>query len=184
MTNSSPIIPGFHAPAVGFEDPHGMLNACHERVQRSLDLLGRLVTHFDQHGASDATQSAARDVLRYFNLAAPLHHQDEELHLFPPLLARAEPQLVTHVRRLQQDHAEMERLWKTIAPILERMTEPNPPALEAAQREVIETFRALYPPHIALENECIFPAAFALLGPQASARAGQEMQERRRSGHN
>lgn len=25
--------------------------------------------------------------MRYFGLAAPLHHQDEELHLFPPLLA-------------------------------------------------------------------------------------------------
>lgn len=25
--------------------------------------------------------------MRYFDLAAPLHHQDEALHLFPPLLA-------------------------------------------------------------------------------------------------
>lgn len=76
---------GFNAPAVGFEAPFDMLEACHERVRRSLALLNRLVTWVDEHGHDDMSRSAASDVLRYFNLAAPLHHQDEELHVFPLL---------------------------------------------------------------------------------------------------
>ena len=39
----SPSLPGFDAPAVGFEQPFEMLLACHDRVRRSLALLGRLV---------------------------------------------------------------------------------------------------------------------------------------------
>lgn len=37
--------PGFDSPAVGFEQPFDMLEACHERVRRSLSLLERLIAH-------------------------------------------------------------------------------------------------------------------------------------------
>ena len=74
MTPSA-ALPGFHSPAASFERPHDMLLACHERVQRSLDLLGRLVAHIDSHGHDASSRSAAQDVLRYFTLAAPLHHR-------------------------------------------------------------------------------------------------------------
>ncbi|RYF75253.1 MAG: hemerythrin domain-containing protein, partial [Comamonadaceae bacterium] len=76
-------IPGFNAPGVGFEQPFAMLEACHERVQRTLALLGRLRGHVQAHGADEPARQAARDVLRYFDIAAPLHHEDEELHVFP-----------------------------------------------------------------------------------------------------
>lgn len=178
-------LPGFHSPAASFERPHDMLVACHERVQRSLDLLGRLVEHIDKHGHSASSHSAAQDVLRYFTLAAPQHHQDEELHLFPALLAQGHPQLVAAVKRLQQDHVHMERLWAIVKDALEQWLAPDAHALPTeAQRQAIADFRALYPHHIALEEGTVFPAAFALLGPDASALAGQEMQARRRVGHN
>ena len=35
-------LPGFNTPAVGFEQPFAMLEACHERVERTLTLLSRL----------------------------------------------------------------------------------------------------------------------------------------------
>ncbi|HEX2546883.1 MAG TPA: hemerythrin domain-containing protein, partial [Ramlibacter sp.] len=92
------------SPAAGFEEPFGMLEACHERVQRMLALLQRLREHLASHGADTQAQQAARDVMRYFDQAAPLHHQDEELHVFPPLLARGSAQAVQVVRRLQEDH--------------------------------------------------------------------------------
>ena len=65
-------------PAVGFDEPFEMLEACHERVQRSLALLARLIAHVDAHGHDEKSRSAAHDVLRYFELAAPHHHEDEE----------------------------------------------------------------------------------------------------------
>lgn len=38
-------------------------------------------------------QAAAAQILRYFNVAAPLHHQDEDEDLFPALLALHQPAL-------------------------------------------------------------------------------------------
>ncbi len=175
-------LPGFHSPAASFERPHDMLLACHERVQRSLDLLGRLVEHIDRHGHDASSRSAAHDVLRYFNLAAPLHHQDEELHLFPALLAQGEPTMVAAVQHLQQDHATMERLWSAVKTVLDQWkdAQTQTPGPTTAERNAIADFRAIYPQHVALEEATVFPAAFALLGTEASALAGQEMQARRR----
>ncbi|MEQ1661023.1 MAG: hemerythrin domain-containing protein, partial [Hylemonella sp.] len=93
-----------------------MLAACHERVQRSLDLLGRLVDYIGKQGHDAQTRSAAADVLRYFDLAAPLHHQDEELHVFPLLLAQGDAALRTAVQQLQADHLRMGELWAAVRP--------------------------------------------------------------------
>ena len=67
-------LPGFHSPAIGFEQPFEMLSACHERVERTLALFERLVVHVRAQGHDAASRSAAADVLRYFDLAAPHHH--------------------------------------------------------------------------------------------------------------
>ena len=53
-------LPGFSAPAVGFEQPFAMLEACHERVQRTLALLARLRAHVRQHGADEDARQAAK----------------------------------------------------------------------------------------------------------------------------
>ncbi|RZI95944.1 MAG: hemerythrin domain-containing protein, partial [Rubrivivax sp.] len=91
MVTSIPLgsitLPGHRAPAAGFEAPFEMLGACHERVERMLALLARLQQHVLARGWDESVASAARDVMRYFDLAAPLHHEDEERHVFPPLLA-------------------------------------------------------------------------------------------------
>lgn len=94
----------YAGPAVGFEQPFEMLLACHERVQRSLDLLLRLQAHVARHGADDEARDAARDVLRYFDIAGPHHHQDEEQHVLPRLRAAGQAALA---QRLAADHTEM-----------------------------------------------------------------------------
>ena len=88
-----------------------MLEACHERVERTLTLLSRLRSYLREQAVDDAARQAARDVLRYFDIAAPLHHEDEELHVFPLLLARGAPSVVALVRQLQQDHVHMAADW-------------------------------------------------------------------------
>lgn len=42
-------LPGFGAPAVGFDTPFALLHACHERVQRTLALQHKLVGYLHQH---------------------------------------------------------------------------------------------------------------------------------------
>ncbi|MCZ8292674.1 MAG: hemerythrin domain-containing protein [Hylemonella sp.] len=175
-------MPGFNAPAVGFEAPYEMLAACHERVQRSLDLLGRLVDYVGNQGHDAQTRSAAADVLRYFDLAAPLHHQDEEQHVFPLLLAQGDVALRATVQRLQADHRQMEALWAGVREALLRWREPGCQETVAADTmEAITRFRGLYAGHIDAEEGLVFPAARAAMSAAALGAMGAEMQARRQA---
>ena len=111
-------LPGVHAPGAGFEAPFEMLAACHERVERMLALLSRLQAHLLESGCDASARQAASDVMRYFDLAAPLHHQDEELHVFPPLLAGPDGGLHSLVQRLLEDHRAMDVAWPAARRVL------------------------------------------------------------------
>jgi hemerythrin-like domain-containing protein len=173
-------LPGFDAPAVGFEQPYEMLEACHERVQRSLGLLGRLLDYVEQHGHDAQSRSAAADVLRYFDIAAPLHHADEETHVFPLLLAVGDAELRALVQRLQTDHRRMETLWAEVRQPLQRWREPGctePP--DRATRDAVTAFHALYGDHIANEEGVAFPAARTHMDDATLTDMGLQMQARR-----
>ena len=173
-------LPGFDSPAVGFEQPYEMLGACHERVQRSLDLLGRLLDYIANKGHDTQTQSAAADVLRYFDLAAPLHHQDEEQHVFPRLLAQGNAAQRAAVLRLQAEHRRMEQDWAVLRTTLLRWREPGCiEAVDAATREVAARFVALYTEHLNTEDTLVFPAARTLTPEGELESMGAEMQARR-----
>jgi hemerythrin-like domain-containing protein len=166
-------------PAAGFDQPFEMLQACHERMQRTLDLLLRLRSHLREHGGDLQAQQAARDVMRYFDLAAPQHHRDEELHVFPPLLARGDERLRSIIVRLQQDHVAMEAGWKSAREVLARVAEGGASRLAEAHEAALEAFVSLYGEHIAIEEELAYPAARQLLDADALASAGAEMARRR-----
>jgi len=172
----SSLLPG---PAPGFEQPFEMLEACHERVHRMLDLLDRLREHLAGHGPDQSARDAARDVMRYFDLAAPNHHRDEELHVFPPLLARSDADTVALVRRLQQDHVRMESAWQAARAVLERIHGGHLQALAPADAAALDAFAGLYDGHIEAEEAIAYPAAAALLDEPARAAMGEEMMRRR-----
>ena len=103
-----PSVPGFQSPAVGFEAPFEMLEACHERVQRMLGLLARLQARLETVDCEEQAKQAAIHVMRYFDHAAPQHHQDEELYVFPPLLKAPDAAMHGLVQKLQQQRRAME----------------------------------------------------------------------------
>jgi hemerythrin-like domain-containing protein len=174
--------PFHNAPAVGFEQPFEMLEACHDRVRRSLELLARLVVHVQSHGHDTRSRSAARDVLRYFDLAAPHHHEDEERHVFPRLLASGEDSLVQAVRRLRADHELMSQRWAALRPGLAAWAEDGGAGpVDAALREHAQAFQALYAAHLPIEERLVFPAARVRCDEAACAAMGSEMQQRRRA---
>ncbi len=174
-------LPGHRSPAVGPEAPFDMLEACHERVQRSLQLLKKLQAHLLTRGHDTSAGQAAQDVLRYFNLAAPLHHQDEELHVFPPLLALQDAVLTAAVRQLITDHRTMEAAWVPAAAVLEHIAHGigSWVPLDAAQTAILQNFAALYGPHIALEEGVVYPRARTLLQGAALSAMTADMVQRR-----
>lgn len=169
-------------PAVGFEQPFEMLAACHERVQRMLALLARIREHLPGHGADENARQAARDVMRYFDLAAPHHHQDEELHVFPTLLAAGDPATVDLVRRLQRDHEQMSSSWGEARTVLEAIASGERSALSTADDAALDRFAGLYDEHIQAEEGLAYPAAAQLLDEAALAAMGDEMMRRRGAG--
>lgn len=175
-------LPGLHSPGAGFEEPFEMLGACHERVERMLALLARLQQHLLAHGLDDAARQAARDVMRYFDLAAPLHHQDEEIHVFPPLLAGPDAGLRALVRRLLQDHRAMEAGWAAARSVLQAVSDSpaaNWAPLAPGQTAALERFAALYVDHLAAEDRLAYPAAQATLTDDALRAMSLDMMQRR-----
>ena len=172
--------PGFDSPAVGFEQPFEMLLACHERVRRSLALLGRLVRHVDERGHDEQSRSAAVDVLRYFDLAAPLHHEDEERHVFPILADCDDGELVDAVSALHRDHGRMSTLWADLRLTLEAWSRPGAVATaDHLFRQQVAEFDMIYAGHLATEEAVVFPAARDRLHGHRLAEMSADMERRR-----
>jgi hemerythrin-like domain-containing protein len=166
-------------PAASFEQPFEMMCACHEKMQRTLALLERLRSHLVEHGADEQARQAARDVMRYFDKAAPQHHRDEELHVFPPLLAGSDAATTAVVDRLRQEHVQMEARWESARSVLTAIADGQLPAPGASDEAALDAFSSLYADHIAAEEQIAYPAAAALLGADAITAMGREMAARR-----
>lgn len=173
-------LPGLHAPAAGFDEPFALLDACHDRVRRSLALLGRLAAHLRQRGADAAARDAAQDVLRYFSQAAPAHHEDEERHVLPLLQASGDAALQVLARRLLDDHADIRRAWSALEPQLRALATGLAVDAEAMHVAAADFLRA-HDGHLEREDGLAFPAAARLAAAQPGQRAamGREMAARR-----
>ncbi len=176
---ATPAFPGLHTPAAGFEQPFAMLEACHERVQRMLALLQKLCVHLYAHGCDAAARQAAHDVLRYFDQAGPLHHEDEEKHLFPLLRAQGDADVRALVERLAQDHVRMAADWAQLRTPLLALANGQRSGFSAQEEAAFDAFAAHYARHIADEEQRAYPAAHKLLGAAALQAMGQEMAARR-----
>ena len=181
MTRSSPMtFTGHHAPASGFEAPFDMLGACHERVQRMLALLERLQKHAHTNGCDAQAKQAAVDVMRYFDLAAPLHHQDEELHVFPLLLHSQELALQSAALALVEQHRGMEKAWSAMRVVLEELVLcDTAKPFSALRLEDVQSFASLYEKHIDLEEQLVYPAASDAISDEALTAASEDMMRRR-----
>lgn len=181
----APAEPGQRTPVASWDHPFEMLRACHERVQRMLSLLGKLQAHVVRNGVDEQAQQAARDVMRYFDQAAPLHHEDEELHVFPAALSMGDADATAGVKRLQADHHGMEAAWRQLRVDLQALLDlpPSAPLTRAWQTaERVQNFSALYSDHIRIEEDLIYPAVEAGLTPESAERMGCEMAGRRGAG--
>ena len=162
--------------APGFDDPLGMLVACHGRIKRQFATLARLQEHLTEHGCSDEARTAARAVLRYFDTAAVNHHADEEESLFPRLVRQCGAEAQRIADDLEHDH---ERLAMRIA----RMR-PYLVAIECGERadlpaDVVDDARTAYDAHITREEAELIPLAAATLDAATLRTIGEEMAARR-----
>ncbi len=166
--------------APGFDQPVAVLAHCHTRIRKQLTTLHKLLAHLPQHGADVDAQQAAHAILRYFNDAAPLHHEDEEEDLLPQLetTARGEDasQLQAILPRILEEHRQMETLWRRLEEQLGKIATGQPALLSA---EDVARFATLYDDHMQLEENVIAPMAKRLFSAGQMQQLGDGMRVRR-----
>lgn len=143
----------------GFDDPIGLLRACHERMLGHCDTLEKLVTHLREDGLDEDARSAITGITRYFTTSAVHHHEDEEQDLFP-LLNGQSLKLADIIYKLKQDHQQLDKRWQQLAADLKQTSTlaDNPDFAEH-----VAQFCHAYHEHIDKENrELLFMAQHSL----------------------
>lgn len=139
------------------------LEHAHQSALKMLQHLDALIQELELQGIDDKARRSAREVLDYFNGPGLDHHAQEELHVFPTLLASGDAELVHHVQRLRQDHGWIEEDWRELEPQVQAVADGytwyDLPMLRAA----MPVFQGLVQEHIALEECVVYPAARNLL---------------------
>jgi hemerythrin-like domain-containing protein len=169
--------------AEDIDEPLAQLLACHDHLRGQLQRL-REIGQCVAAGRVDAgVHRTAADVLHYFDRAAPQHHEDEEQHIFPCVLAQAGDDVVRQaVLKLQEDHPAMEAQWARLRVALAALADGHRVAYDTSQIAAATRFCDLYERHARREEEIVFPVASNLLDPPARRRAGAEMVRRRAAG--
>ena len=167
-------------PAPGFDQPIAVLKHCHDRIRKQLATLEKLLAHLPAHGADQGAREAAAAVLKYFDKAAHVHHEDEEHDLVPMLQAVAQGEdadvLAALVPGILQDHAEMDAMWQGLHPQLGAIAAGSAAALaDGAVRHFVQRYTA----HMEREEANIAPMAKRLFSPAQMAQLGRAMQQRR-----
>lgn len=174
----------FRTPAAGFDQPLEMWHACHERVARMNNMMERLVEHLKKNGVDKNARVTAASVRRYFDEAAPRHHEDEEIDLFPRLMAKLNAQsagpaaehIGAAIQALLADHREMDQLWTSLRAQLLKVEAGEKPVFDDAQ---VTLFITRYRAHIEIEEDEIAPALRRMLRAKDLREIGMAMAARR-----
>jgi len=167
-------------PAPDFDQPIAVLKHCHGRIRKQLATLEKLLVHLPEYGADEQARQAAGAVLKYFDKAAHLHHDDEEQDLLPMLLAVAQGEdaatLQALAPRILQEHKDMDAMWQDLHEQLAGIADGSGTQLSAS---IVRRFVQSYHGHMEREEGIVAPMALRLFGPDQMARLGGAMRQRR-----
>ena len=162
-------------------DGFTVLDACHQQTLAMLEELSLLVARLDRGGVDERARAQAAKIADFFSTTARQHHEDEERHVFPPLVEGGDPQVVQAVLRLQQDHGWLEEDWFELAPHVQAIAGGFNWYDIDVLREGAAVFAALSRDHIELEESLIYPAARERVRGEGRREMGREMAARHRA---
>ena len=169
-----------HETAPDFSQPIAVLKHCHGRIRKQLATLDKLLAHLPEFGADEQARQAAAAVLKYFDKAAHLHHDDEEQDLIPMLRAVAQGEDAATLQALApvilQDHKDMDALWQDLHEQLVAIAEGRSAMLSSS---AVQRFSQRYLAHMDREESTMAPMAMRLFSLEQMAQLGASMQARR-----
>ena len=157
------------------------LDACHRSVLARVAELGELVVAMEAGDITPAMRASAAAIVQCLGTEARRHHEDEERHVFPPLLAGGDAGLVQTVLILQQDHGWLELDWLELEPHVRAIATGYGTCDVDTLREGTVILAAFYEEHIALEESVVYPEARKRIDPAALVAMAREMIGRRRT---
>ncbi|AAQ58241.1 hemerythrin domain-containing protein [Chromobacterium violaceum] len=161
--------------APSFEQPLEMLQACHDKIRRFCDQLDKLPPYIEEHGVDEAARNTIDDVVRYFDVAGPAHHTDEEEELFP-LIDERVPTASSRLEQLSAEHGYLHSCWNAIRDDLVALRDGR---IKQISRNELQEFARQYREHAAAEEAWLFPTAASALSPEELRQAGANMARRR-----
>ncbi|MFC5551826.1 pyridoxamine 5'-phosphate oxidase [Massilia aerilata] len=171
--------------APDFDQPVAVLKHCHGRIRKQLATLEKLLAHLPLHraedgGADQQARQAASAVLRYFEKAAHLHHDDEEQDLIPMLRAVARGEDAATLQALApvilQDHKDMDAMWQDLHEQLAAIADGSGAQLSGS---TVQRFSQRYLNHMEREESTMAPMALRLFDAQQMKQLGEAMRRRR-----
>lgn len=156
-------------------EPIDMLYACHSKVKSFCRQLQILPDYLEKNGINQAVKNDVKQILNYFNISAPLHHEDEENDFFPELI-KVQPQARIEVDELERQHERLHKNWDDLSKQLEDLLVGK---RENVDRDLIARFVSGYDEHIAIE-EPLFELGREHLAQEELSKMGKIMAERRK----
>ncbi|MCL5262639.1 MAG: hemerythrin domain-containing protein [Acidobacteria bacterium] len=169
-------------PDSGFDNPLGMLQDCHRRIERFLHVLCVVAVQASGRSLNPEESSAVTAALHYFQEGGRRHNADEEESLFPRLRAAQPDDAQANLAHLEADHRRTEQLHHLVENLYRMwidsatLSSSDQQALLSATSEL----QRIYTEHIRLEELTVFPRAAQLLDKTAIAAIGSEFQARRK----
>jgi hemerythrin-like domain-containing protein len=161
--------------APDFSDPLGLINACHQRILASCELLEKLADHLRHNEVDAEVVQASKKIHHYFSTAALHHHEDEEQDIFP-LLIRTSLKMAGIINQLKNDHRQSDEQWAQLAPLLAQPR--NIDDLDSFQQQVSEFCNAQRD-HIKREEHDFFDIAQHMLSSEQLQKVSKSMKDRR-----
>jgi hemerythrin-like domain-containing protein len=160
------------------EDATALLLGCHQRIRHFTEIALRIAQN--PRTAASEKAEAASSVLRYFEVALPLHEADENESVYPRLhrrlpagaLAVANEDMVRQHTEIDAVIAELIPMWRSTA---KGEAQPSNALLLAKT----EHLQSLWDAHLSLEEERVLPAMRKYLTSEDLEAIRCEMRSRR-----
>jgi len=151
----NPTQPDENLPLLDFSD-------CHSGILKKLDLLSELPALLEPAARARQIAGLAHE---FFRVVIFEHHLDEERELFPAVLESAQEgeelqRVKAMIRRLTDEHRELENLWKTLEVGLKQLAKGQVAEIDGALIDrLVEQYRA----HAGFEEQEFLPLSQAIL---------------------
>ena len=171
-------------PDSDFNDPIGILEDCHRRIEKFLDVLLTLAGQAQGNKLTNEQRAAIEVSLQYFREAAPKHTADEEESLFPRMRASQHHQakeILSQLDHLHTEHVTAGQNHRGVDELFRRWLADGFLSAREFVRltSLLHSLRDTYGRHIKEEETEVFPNAARILTTLDLKAIGLEMTTRR-----